>query len=191
MLIRCPECHKEISDKAISCPHCGFPLALNAQNRIDNIYDDQNIVRYKPLVKRSIVGQLISSVIAIEICVGVMIGLSCFANMIVLTIAIVFGLLFEILIPFLIVRDVRFNNKLNALSDKEIIHDLSVNEVTFNDIDGNKHVIPLNDIIQFDGPSTLKITYYDASIGRKRTSVIGYTNKDQVYKLRTMKRKRY
>jgi len=25
-LINCPECKKEISDKAESCPHCGFPL---------------------------------------------------------------------------------------------------------------------------------------------------------------------
>lgn len=26
MLIKCPECRLEISDKAIMCPHCGFPL---------------------------------------------------------------------------------------------------------------------------------------------------------------------
>lgn len=26
MLIKCPECNKEISDKAENCPHCGFPL---------------------------------------------------------------------------------------------------------------------------------------------------------------------
>lgn len=25
-LIECPECHKEISDKASSCPHCGYPV---------------------------------------------------------------------------------------------------------------------------------------------------------------------
>ena len=25
-LIKCPECNKEISDKASSCPHCGYPL---------------------------------------------------------------------------------------------------------------------------------------------------------------------
>ncbi len=24
-LMRCPECHKEISDQAISCPNCGLP----------------------------------------------------------------------------------------------------------------------------------------------------------------------
>lgn len=26
-LIECPECKKEISDKATSCPHCGFPMS--------------------------------------------------------------------------------------------------------------------------------------------------------------------
>lgn len=25
-LVKCPECNKEISDRAISCPHCGLPL---------------------------------------------------------------------------------------------------------------------------------------------------------------------
>ena len=28
MLIRCPECDKEVSDIAKSCPHCGFPLHI-------------------------------------------------------------------------------------------------------------------------------------------------------------------
>ena len=28
MLIKCPECNLQISDKAISCPHCGYPLKL-------------------------------------------------------------------------------------------------------------------------------------------------------------------
>lgn len=27
-LIKCPECGKEISDKALACIHCGFPLSL-------------------------------------------------------------------------------------------------------------------------------------------------------------------
>lgn len=26
-LIKCPECGKEISDRAESCPHCGYPIA--------------------------------------------------------------------------------------------------------------------------------------------------------------------
>lgn len=29
-LINCPECDKEISDKAVSCPNCGFPLSISS-----------------------------------------------------------------------------------------------------------------------------------------------------------------
>lgn len=29
MLIKCPECELQVSDKAISCPHCGYPLRNN------------------------------------------------------------------------------------------------------------------------------------------------------------------
>ena len=31
-LIKCPECGKEISDKASACIHCGFPLATTSQS---------------------------------------------------------------------------------------------------------------------------------------------------------------
>lgn len=26
MLKPCPECHKKVSDQAVACPHCGYPL---------------------------------------------------------------------------------------------------------------------------------------------------------------------
>lgn len=46
-LIKCPECNKEISDKAISCPNCGYPLDetnynnsfCNIDGKIYNLYD--------------------------------------------------------------------------------------------------------------------------------------------------------
>lgn len=34
-LISCPECNRKISDKAVSCPHCGFPLNNNVINNED------------------------------------------------------------------------------------------------------------------------------------------------------------
>lgn len=30
-LIRCPECNREISDKATACPGCGYPLNSTSQ----------------------------------------------------------------------------------------------------------------------------------------------------------------
>ncbi len=36
-LIRCPECKKEISDKATACPNCGMPLRLEDRGTYDVI----------------------------------------------------------------------------------------------------------------------------------------------------------
>lgn len=33
MLIQCPECELQISDKALICPHCGYPMQPNAKPR--------------------------------------------------------------------------------------------------------------------------------------------------------------
>ena len=34
MLIKCPECELQVSDKAISCPHCGYPLKPQTINTL-------------------------------------------------------------------------------------------------------------------------------------------------------------
>lgn len=34
MLIKCPECSLQVSDKAISCPHCGYPLKPTTASKI-------------------------------------------------------------------------------------------------------------------------------------------------------------
>lgn len=34
-LIECPECSKEISDKAKACPHCGYPINKNEELKPD------------------------------------------------------------------------------------------------------------------------------------------------------------
>lgn len=37
MLINCPECKLQVSDKALSCPHCGYPLQPNIkQHKVHN-----------------------------------------------------------------------------------------------------------------------------------------------------------
>lgn len=35
-LIKCPECGKEISDKAISCPNCGYPVSQKQEKVLHN-----------------------------------------------------------------------------------------------------------------------------------------------------------
>ncbi len=44
-LINCPECNKQISNKAVSCPHCGFPMRLNFNdNKTDHERDSYNVI---------------------------------------------------------------------------------------------------------------------------------------------------
>ena len=33
MLIKCPECELQVSDKALICPHCGYPMQPNAKSK--------------------------------------------------------------------------------------------------------------------------------------------------------------
>lgn len=40
-LVDCSECGNQISDKAISCPHCGAPLASNLENSINQYGNNQ------------------------------------------------------------------------------------------------------------------------------------------------------
>ena len=35
MLIKCPECDLQVSDKALVCPHCGYPLKPNVRNNLN------------------------------------------------------------------------------------------------------------------------------------------------------------
>lgn len=44
MLITCPECEKQISDRATSCPGCGFPIAdhLQAESEDKTREEDQS-----------------------------------------------------------------------------------------------------------------------------------------------------
>jgi len=52
-LIECPECHKSISDRADSCPHCGLPARFffdapenpNAIYKCDKCKDGYMIVK--------------------------------------------------------------------------------------------------------------------------------------------------
>ena len=48
-LIKCPECGKEVSDKASSCPNCGYPISnikiqeRNVGTANSNIVDEENM----------------------------------------------------------------------------------------------------------------------------------------------------
>lgn len=43
-LIKCPECHKEISDESKQCIHCGYPLSKNTICNINGYEYDLSFV---------------------------------------------------------------------------------------------------------------------------------------------------
>lgn len=45
MLIKCPECGKEISDKSKQCIHCGYPLERNRKDDKDKLLDSESYCR--------------------------------------------------------------------------------------------------------------------------------------------------
>lgn len=51
-LINCPECGKEISDKAASCPHCGYPLPSKDASQLEEARrkDKQALVKIGALL---------------------------------------------------------------------------------------------------------------------------------------------
>ena len=52
MLIKCPECKKAISDRALSCSTCGYPI--NSGNIIEG--NTETIIRYPVLPYELIIG---------------------------------------------------------------------------------------------------------------------------------------
>lgn len=51
-LIHCPDCNKEISDSAISCPHCGLPRPFyELQNRARKQQDAEALEEEKAKVR--------------------------------------------------------------------------------------------------------------------------------------------
>lgn len=58
-LIKCPECGKQVSDKAGSCPNCGCPIA-NAPTsiKIRALSDDRGVKRTKFTINGRVVAEI-------------------------------------------------------------------------------------------------------------------------------------
>lgn len=46
MIITCPECSKEISDRAVACPNCGYPMNLSSKDDNTDINNDKIVKDY-------------------------------------------------------------------------------------------------------------------------------------------------
>ena len=62
-LIKCPECEREISDKAEACPHCGCPTAKNVKQKQLSIADKFKEIAFKAKEKTISCAKSITSAI--------------------------------------------------------------------------------------------------------------------------------
>ena len=51
-LMKCPECDKEISDKAAVCPNCGAPVTVKQENTVIDAITGKNLFCGKPATKK-------------------------------------------------------------------------------------------------------------------------------------------
>lgn len=75
-LINCPECDREISDKAKQCPHCGFPLEKTKTNNT-TVFDER--VNHNNSTNKH-AGTIIGCVIAVVVIIAIIIIAKSHAN---------------------------------------------------------------------------------------------------------------
>ena len=68
-IIKCPECGKEVSSSAPTCPHCGYPLKKTTstisstyQSRSDRLVEKEHDRKYKEMIAGGIIC-LIASIV--------------------------------------------------------------------------------------------------------------------------------
>lgn len=67
-LIKCSECGKEISDKAVKCVHCGYAINLTNDKNTNTENCNSNIVGQKKIKKVLIISTLVVPIIISLIC---------------------------------------------------------------------------------------------------------------------------
>ena len=82
-LINCPECGKEVSDQAQSCPHCGYPLEKNEENvqrGVDAVGKwnptQQQPKKLKKKGRGCLIPFIVVLIIFILFCIGMSIGIN-------------------------------------------------------------------------------------------------------------------
>ena len=93
-LIKCPECGKEISTAAASCPHCGYPLAKEKDNGQAKDYPAPKPNDWvKEWSKKAIIGKVVLGVLTALSAIPLALGLA-FNNLVSFIIGLSFCVLF-------------------------------------------------------------------------------------------------
>ena len=180
-LIICPECHKEVSNTCEVCFHCGFDLR---KREIFNQLDDLDVVA--TFLKRSIATPIVSVSVAYTIVTSMIITFY-YINWTVMWFFIVLDIVYFIMMPFFTAKDIGNIVRLNRNSGRKVYFNRENREYVFDLYDGIKK-IRSDDIIQFDGPNSLRVTYFDES-KKKRRLELGFVSRNIILDLRSKKRR--
>ena len=188
-LIKCPECGKEISDKAKVCIHCGYPMKEEVLNPIKALpeVDDENNETITTFVRRSCAGEIVTLGILLEIVLPALcvpwFFIGAIEGIIFGSILAGFYVVMSILAPFSIVKTVKLNTRRNSYREKRIMINKGKNIFVFEGETAEyTKVIPFKDIVGFDGPHTLVVTHLINN--RREKLVLGYTTRKDVLRLR-------
>ena len=182
MLIECPECKKQISDQAKSCPHCGYPIK-----------GSQDEVEQKPKVKSFTVayrgnpGSIIGAIVAIGL-FGLMFTIGGIL-LLVLTdylifigvVMLIFGLLF-IITTIVYVSYFVHNN--NNMSHNCIEYDAEKDKLVLCTLYGEIIEIDVEDYIElkdnFFTDNMLLFTYRTKENKSKKVKLGYCSNRDEI-----------
>ena len=184
-LIKCPECGREISDRAVSCPHCGFPISANTSFD-DEENKNEGIEKLCTFNGSKSIATPILAAVLIEVIVTILIVVGLRTSRGFLIFALVAGTFLEIMIPFMLVHDIKEINAINRMDGKSLCYDKGLGVIFVEG--GNGSFLfrkALSKIVQFDGPRTLVITY-KADNNSFVKFICGMTTKEQIIQLRKL-----
>lgn len=183
-LIRCPECNHEISDLAISCPHCGFPLEmLRKHEQVIEKEDPNKVVLVTLRGGKSYASSIVAYILTDLLLGGMLTGAILTFNIVVIIFISIFVLVFEIVINIALPTDIVRISRANKRAGQTVSYDQATGLLCFQDYKSNPMTIPLEKVIQFNGPESFTITYYDEN-SKKKKVVAGFTKKADVLQAR-------
>ena len=113
MLVKCPECQKEVSSEASSCPHCGYPLKEEKKDELKAIdFSNCEVILERGVARYLRVLTYVLGPVFIGLFVALFIMFLILAKDVAF--ALVFGIILGIVIPlmivFIVLLSIRFSN---------------------------------------------------------------------------------
>jgi len=121
-LIKCPECLNEVSDQAISCPHCGYPLKKENKEKDLPDFSKMEVILYRGIRKSTIVWTEIVAPIAVVIILVAAIFFGIEGGTVGIALTIIFTSMVLLYIPIFIVAAVKFRNN-SRLTHQNMYYD--------------------------------------------------------------------